>query len=87
VLEQEAGITDRAVQSAKRSVDVTTAQYKQGTADYLQVIRADHRAADEKSAIDLKTRRMSASVLLIERWVAAGIPPSSPPLRTWREVG
>jgi NodT family efflux transporter outer membrane factor (OMF) lipoprotein len=67
VLEQEAGITDRAVQSAKRSVDVTTAQYKAGTADYLQVITVQTIAlADEKSAVDLKTRRMSASVLLIE---------------------
>ena len=67
ILEQEADITDRAVSSAKRAVDVSTAQYKAGTASYLQVITTQTIALqDERSAVDLKTRRMAASVLLIE---------------------
>ncbi len=67
VLEQESGVTDQAVKSAKRSVDVTTAQYKGGTVTYLNVITVQTIAlADEKSAVDLKTRRMAASVLLIQ---------------------
>ena len=67
VLEKEEGITDQAVKSAIRSVDVTTAQYKGGTVNYLSVIQVQTIAlADEKAAIDLKTRRMAASVLLIQ---------------------
>jgi len=67
VLEQESDVTDRAVGSAKRSLDVTTAQYKAGTVNYLSVITVQTIAlADEKSAVDLKTRRMAASVQLIE---------------------
>jgi NodT family efflux transporter outer membrane factor (OMF) lipoprotein len=66
-LEQEAAITDQAVKSALRSLDVSTAQYKFGTATYLQVITAQTIAlADQRTAVDLKTRRMAASVLLIE---------------------
>jgi len=85
VLEQEAGVTDHAVQSAKRSVDVTTAQYKGGTVNYLNVIQVQTIAlADERSAIDLKTRRMVASVGLIQAlgggWDNARLP-------TRQEVG
>jgi len=67
VLEQEAAIEDQAVSSARRSVDVTTAQYKGGTVNYLNVIQVQTIAlADERTAVDLKTRRMAASVLLIQ---------------------
>lgn len=67
VLEQEAVVTDRAVASAQRSVTVTTEQYKAGTADYLQVVQVQTIAlTDERAAVDLKTRRMTASVQLIE---------------------
>ena len=55
------------MRSAKRSVDVTTAQYKGGTVNYLSVIQVQTIAlADQRSAIDLKTRRMVASVGLIQ---------------------
>jgi len=79
VLADESVITDRAVKSALRSVDVTTAQYKGGTANYLSVIQVQTIAlADQKSAVDLKTRRMTASVLLIQAlgggWDAAKLP-------------
>jgi NodT family efflux transporter outer membrane factor (OMF) lipoprotein len=67
VLEQEAVVTDQAVKSAIRSVNLSLAQYKAGTTDSLQVIIVQAMAlADEKSAVDLKTRRMTASVLLIQ---------------------
>ena len=67
VLEHESADLDRAVKSAERSVTVSTAQYKAGTASYLQVITVQTIAlADERSAVDLLTRRMTASVLLIE---------------------
>jgi NodT family efflux transporter outer membrane factor (OMF) lipoprotein len=79
VLEQEAAVTEQAVKSAVRSVDVTTAQYKGGTVNYLNVITVQTIAlADQKSAVDLKTRRMTASVLLIQAlgggWDATKLP-------------
>ncbi len=79
VLAGEAGILDQAVKSAQRSVAVSTAQYKGGTASYLQVITVQTIALqDERSAIDVRTRRMTASVLLIEAlgggWEASQLP-------------
>jgi outer membrane protein TolC len=85
VLEQEAAVTDQAVKSAKRSVDVTTAQYKGGTVNYLSVIQVQTIAlTDERSAVDLKTRRMAASVLLIQ---ALGGGWDSSRMPTPRDVG
>jgi NodT family efflux transporter outer membrane factor (OMF) lipoprotein len=66
-LNDEASIVDRAVQSAQRSVAVSTAQYKAGTVSYLQVITTQNIALqDERSAVDIRTRRMTATVLLIQ---------------------
>jgi NodT family efflux transporter outer membrane factor (OMF) lipoprotein len=67
VLANEATVLEQAVKSAQRSVEVSTAQYKAGTASYLQVITVQTIALqDQRSAIDVQTRRMAASVLLIE---------------------
>jgi NodT family efflux transporter outer membrane factor (OMF) lipoprotein len=79
VLEGEVSILDQAVKSAQRSVTVSTAQYKEGTASYLQVITAQTIALqDERSAVDVQTRRMTASVLLLEAlgggWDASQLP-------------
>ena len=79
VLEDEAAVLDQAVKSAQRAVAVSTAQYKGGTGSYLQVITAQTIALqDQRSAIDVQTRRMTASVLLIEAlgggWDASQLP-------------
>jgi NodT family efflux transporter outer membrane factor (OMF) lipoprotein len=67
VLEDESGVLDQAVKSAERDLTVSTAQYKGGIATYLQVITAQTTALqNERSAVDLQTRRMTASVLLIQ---------------------
>jgi NodT family efflux transporter outer membrane factor (OMF) lipoprotein len=67
VLEEEAAAEDRAVKAAERSLSVSTEQYKAGTADYLQVLTAQNVAySDQRAAIDILTRRMTSSVLLIE---------------------
>jgi NodT family efflux transporter outer membrane factor (OMF) lipoprotein len=67
ILESEAAILDQAVKSAQRSVLVSTEQYKGGTVNYLQVITTQTIAVqDEKSAVDLLTRRMTATVQLIQ---------------------
>jgi NodT family efflux transporter outer membrane factor (OMF) lipoprotein len=79
VLENEASVLDQAVKSAKRAVTVSEAQYKGGTATYLQVITTQTIALqDERSAIELQTRRMTAAVALIEAlgggWDASSLP-------------
>ena len=67
ILEQEAKTQDVAVEAARRSVVLSTNQYKGGVTDYLTVLTAQSAAlADERSAVDILRRRMDASVLLIK---------------------
>src|ERR1017187_2448498 len=67
ILESEAAILDRAVKSAQRSLLVSTEQYKGGTVNYLQAITTQTIAVqDERSAVDLLTRRMTATLQLIQ---------------------
>jgi NodT family efflux transporter outer membrane factor (OMF) lipoprotein len=79
ILDNEARAEDEAVQAAERSLAISTAQYKAGTTSYLQVITAQTAALQsERSAVDILTRRMAASVLLIEAvgggWDASKLP-------------
>jgi len=79
ILEQEAATTDAAVADAEESLSISTDQYKAGIATYLQVITAQTFALqNERSAVDILTRRMTASVLLIEAlgggWDASQLP-------------
>jgi len=67
ILKEEAAAEDQAVASAKQSLDISTNQYKAGTVDYLTVITAQATAlSDEITAVNIRTRRMTTSVLLIE---------------------
>jgi NodT family efflux transporter outer membrane factor (OMF) lipoprotein len=67
ILEDEAKTQDVAVDAARRSVILSTNQYKGGVTDYLTVLTAQSAAlADERSAVDILRRRMDASVLLIK---------------------
>ncbi len=67
ILAQEAEAIDRAVKAAEDSLAISTYQYKAGTADYLQVIIAQATALqEERTAVDVLTRRMVASVLLMQ---------------------
>ncbi|HSM78111.1 MAG TPA: efflux transporter outer membrane subunit, partial [Bryobacteraceae bacterium] len=67
VLSNEAQAQDQAVKAAERSLRITTDQYKGGITSYLQVITNQSTAlANERTAVDILTRRMTASVLLIE---------------------
>lgn len=79
VMEQESAVSEEAVKSARRSVEVSTAQYKGGTGNYLQVITVQTiELADERSLVDLRTRRMMASVALVQAlgggWDASRLP-------------
>ncbi len=67
VLEDEAKAQDDAVKAAERSLRITTDQYKGGIASYLQVITTQSTALqNEVTAATILTRRMTASVLLVE---------------------
>ncbi len=79
ILESEAAAEYQAVKSANLSLEVSTNQYKAGTVDYLTVITAQTTALnDEVTAVNIRTRRMTTSVLLIEAlgggWNAAKLP-------------
>jgi NodT family efflux transporter outer membrane factor (OMF) lipoprotein len=80
ILEQEAVVQSGAVAAAQESLAISTEQYRAGTADFLQVIATQTVAfQSERTAIDVLTRRLVASVLLIEA-LGGGWEPS--PLQT-----
>ncbi len=67
LLEQELATQQVAVASARRSVNLSTARYKRGITTYLEVLTAQSIAlSNERTAADLMTRRMTASVQLIK---------------------
>jgi NodT family efflux transporter outer membrane factor (OMF) lipoprotein len=67
ILEQEAAIQTQAVESAQQSVRLTTNQYKAGIVSYLNVITVQTVAlGDERAAVDILSRRLAASVLLVK---------------------
>jgi NodT family efflux transporter outer membrane factor (OMF) lipoprotein len=79
ILETEATAQDKAVKAAQNALDISTDQYKQGIATYLQVILA--QSADlqnEQTAVAVLTRRLTSSVLLVEAlgggWNASQLP-------------
>jgi len=67
ILADEAAATDLAVKAAEDSLKISTYQYKAGTVAYLQVITAQAAALqEERAAVDILTRRLLSSVLLIQ---------------------
>jgi NodT family efflux transporter outer membrane factor (OMF) lipoprotein len=79
ILEEETGKVDETVQAADRALVVSTAQYKAGTTDYLTVITAQATLLTaQRTAVDLLTRRVVASVALVQAlgggWDASQVP-------------
>jgi NodT family efflux transporter outer membrane factor (OMF) lipoprotein len=67
ILGQEAAVQAQAVESAQESVRLTTNQYKAGIVSYLNVITVQTVAlGDERAAVDILSRRLAASVLLVK---------------------
>jgi len=67
ILEQEQAVEAEARKAAQDAVDIAMAQYRAGTADYLAVIVLQAALLQaERLEIDIMTRRLTASVLLIE---------------------
>ena len=66
ILEQEADVQADALALARQSLELTLNQYKSGIVSYLNVLTAQTTAlAAERTAVDLRNRRLAASVALI----------------------
>ena len=79
ILAQEAATQDAAVSAAQHSAALSNTRYTGGVTSYLEVITAESIALDdERTAVDLRARRMTAAVLLIKAlgggWDAASLP-------------
>ena len=67
ILEQEYAKDQQAIADARETLRITMEQYRAGTATYLQVLTAQTTLLSaQTSAITVLTRRMSASVLLVQ---------------------
>jgi NodT family efflux transporter outer membrane factor (OMF) lipoprotein len=79
ILSGEADKLQQTIQAATRAVDISTAQYRAGTASYLTVITSQATLLGATvNSVTLQTRRLTASVLLIEAlgggWTASQFP-------------
>jgi NodT family efflux transporter outer membrane factor (OMF) lipoprotein len=67
ILEQEAAVQDEAVKAARESLAIVLNQYRAGTANYLAVVVIQAAALNnERTAISILGRRLTASVTLIK---------------------
>jgi NodT family efflux transporter outer membrane factor (OMF) lipoprotein len=81
ILDQESTEQARAVQAAEHSLQLANFQYVGGITNYLQVIVAQAVAlTNERTAVALTTRRMTAAVSLVKAlgggWNVSGLPTS-----------
>jgi NodT family efflux transporter outer membrane factor (OMF) lipoprotein len=79
ILNDEAQAQQAAVAAAEHSLELSTNRYKGGVVSYLEVTTAQSTAlADERAAVDILRRRMTASVSLIKAlgggWSSASLP-------------
>jgi NodT family efflux transporter outer membrane factor (OMF) lipoprotein len=79
ILADEADRQAAAVNAAERALVLSTNRYKGGIVTYLEVATAQSTAlANERIAVELTTRRMAASVLLVKAlgggWDASALP-------------
>jgi len=67
ILGQEAAVQAEAVQAARESLAIVTNQYRAGTVNYLAVVVVQATAlANERTALNILGRRLTASVALIK---------------------
>jgi NodT family efflux transporter outer membrane factor (OMF) lipoprotein len=79
ILEEEAKTEDAAVAAARHSLALSENRYRGGVTSYLEVTIAQSAAlSDEVTAVNIRTRRMTSSVLLIKAigggWSVSQIP-------------
>ncbi|MES2832936.1 MAG: efflux transporter outer membrane subunit [Pseudomonadota bacterium] len=76
ILEREAAVQDEAVQLSRRSAELANNQYRAGIVSYLNVIQVQATAlGNERTALDIRNRRLAASVLLIKALGGGWVPP------------
>ena len=80
ILDEESKKQSQAVQSAELSLTLSSNRYKGGLVTYLEVITAQSAAlTNERTAVDLLTRRMNSAVFLIKAlgggWDVSKLPP------------
>jgi outer membrane protein TolC len=79
ILEREAEQQDEAVDSAKNNLRIFTDRYTGGRDNYFQVITAQTEYLDnERNQVEIRRRRMDASVLLVKA-LGGGWDTSAPP--------
>ncbi len=67
ILDEEGSVQNNAVRAARESVRLATNQYNAGIVSYLNVVITQAAAlSNERTKVDILSRRMSASVLLIK---------------------
>jgi NodT family efflux transporter outer membrane factor (OMF) lipoprotein len=92
ILDDEARAQQAAVAAAEHSLELSTNRYKGGVVSYLEVTTAQSTAlADERAAVDILRRRMTASVSLIKAlgggWNSANLPVVKVDSRTQTATG
>ena len=92
ILDDEAKAQQAAVAAAEHSLELSTNRYKGGVVSYLEVTTAQSTAlADERAAVDILRRRMTASVSLIKAlgggWNSANLPAVKVDSRTQTATG
>ncbi len=86
ILAEEADRQEAAVKAAERALALSTNRYKGGIVTYLEVATAQSTAlANERAAVELLTRRMTASVLLVKA-LGGGWDPSTLPRLSMVEI-
>ena len=83
VLEEQAAAYDKAVQSAQKTVDISTSRYREGLAEYIEVITAESSLlANERAADQILEQRLLTTIQLIQAlgggWQDSRIYSSSP---------
>ena len=79
VLEDQGQAQGLAVQASKRTVNISTARYKEGLAEYLEVLTADNALLqNERTASQILGMRLVSSVQLVNAlgggWTQRGVP-------------
>jgi outer membrane protein TolC len=79
ILEEEVRVQTEAVNAARQAATVTSNQYQAGTVGYINVIVAQTvELANEKTLLDIRSRQLAASVLLIKAlgggWKSTDLP-------------